>query len=311
MNAIDKSRVPLLPPRDPRGHKGTFGTVAVVGGCARRESPMIGAPVLAARAALRAGCGLVRLITPEPIIIQALSLIPSATGVSIPIDEDASPHTDRFVLEALAAVNTIVVGPGLGSDHHKKHPIAELVRQVIEIGRPTVIDADGLNALVTGEMLHRVDLSRCVLTPHPGEYERLATARGIGADPTDDDQRPEAAALLAKSLGCVVVLKGAGTVVSDGNQSWICEHGHPCLGTAGTGDVLAGLAGSLIAQHHEGGLSLYDAARIAVTAHAIAGERWAQERQAHAGLLAFELADCLPSVLAQLTAGGASPSRQA
>lgn len=307
----DTSPVPDLPMRDPRGHKGTFGTVAVVGGCARRESPMIGAPVLAAHAALRAGCGLARLVTPEPIITAALSLIPSATGVSIPIDEDASPHADRFVLDSLAATNTIVVGPGLGSDHHKQHPIAELVRQVIEIARPTVIDADGLNALVSGEMLHRVDLARCVLTPHPGEYERLATARGIGADPTDDDQRPEAAALLAKSLGCVVVLKGAGTVVSDGNQSWVCKHGHPCLGTAGTGDVLAGLAGSLIAQHHEVGLSLYDTARIAVKAHAIAGERWAQERQAHAGLLAFELADCLPSVLARLTAAGASPSRQA
>lgn len=301
----------MLPARDPRGHKGTFGTVAVVGGCARRESPMIGAPVLAARAALRAGCGLVRLVTPEPIITAALSLVPSATGVAVPTDDEGSPQLDRSVVEALAAADAIVIGPGLGADHHKRHPIAELVRSVVEIGLPTLIDADGLNALVSGEMLHRVDLSRCLLTPHPGEFSRLATARGIGADPTDEDERPEAAALLARSLGCMIVLKGAGTVVSDGDRSWVCDRGHSCLGTAGTGDVLAGLTGSFVAQHHEQGLSLYDLARIAVTAHAIAGERWAQEKQAHAGLLASELADGLPGVLAGLTAGGASPNPRA
>ncbi|MFI4892270.1 MAG: NAD(P)H-hydrate dehydratase [Phycisphaerales bacterium JB058] len=307
----DTSPVPELPTRDPRGHKGTFGTVAVVGGCARRESPMIGAPVLAARAALRGGCGLVRLVTPEPIIIQALSLTPSATGVAIPTDDEGTPGADRVVMEALTSADSIVVGPGLGADHLKHHPIAELVRTTVEVGLPTVIDADGLNALVSGEMLHRVDLSRCVLTPHPGEYARLATARGIGADPTDEDERPEAAALLAKSLGCVVVLKGAGTVVSDGNRSWVCGHGHACLGTAGTGDVLAGLTGSLIAQLAERGMSLYDLSRIAVQAHALGGEVWAQRKQAHAGLLASELADELPGVLAGLTAGGASPSRRA
>ena len=272
---------------------------------------MLGAPVLAARAAFRAGCGLVRLVTPEPIITAALSLIPSATGVGMSTDEDGSPVVNHAVMEALRAADAIVVGPGLDADHAKRHPIADIVRQAVEIGIPTVIDADGLNALVTGEMLHRIDLSRCVLTPHPGEYERLATARGIGADATDEDERPEAAALLARSLGCVVVLKGAGTVVSDGERAWVCEHGHACLATAGTGDVLAGLTGSLVAQHRRAGLSLYDLARIAVSAQAIAGERWAQDKQAHAGLLASELADGLPGVLAGLTAGGASPSRRA
>ncbi|MCA9272392.1 MAG: NAD(P)H-hydrate dehydratase [Phycisphaerales bacterium] len=311
MSTPDTSPVPRLPERDPRGHKGTFGTVAIVGGCARRESPMLGAPVLAARAAFRAGCGLVRLVTPEPIITAALSLIPSATGVGMSTDEDGSPVVNHAVMEALRAADAIVVGPGLDADHAKRHPIADIVRQAVEIGIPTVIDADGLNALVTGEMLHRIDLSRCVLTPHPGEYERLATARGIGADATDEDERPEAAALLARSLGCVVVLKGAGTVVSDGERAWVCEHGHACLATAGTGDVLAGLTGSLVAQHRRAGLSLYDLARIAVSAQAIAGERWAQDKQAHAGLLASELADGLPGVLAGLTAGGASPSRRA
>jgi len=309
VTTLDPSPLPELPARDPRGHKGTFGTVAVVGGCARRELPMIGAPTLSARAALRAGCGLVRLVMPEPIVVSGLMLMPSATGVAIDTDEDGWPHSDERFIEALTQSSVVVVGPGLGADDHRRHPVAELVRTAVEIGRPAVVDADGLNALVSGEMLHRVDLSRCVLTPHPGEFARLASVRGIGADPTDDAERPEAAELLAKSLGCVIVLKGAGTVVSDGAHTWVCERGHPCLGTAGTGDVLAGLLGSLIAQ--QGERSLYDSARIAVEAHAIAGEVWAQANKAQAGLLASELADLLPGVLGGFTAGGASPSPQA
>lgn len=311
MTTLDTSPLPKLPARDPRGHKGTFGTVAVVGGCARRESPMIGAPALSARAAFRAGCGLVRLVMPEPIVVSGLMLMPSATGVAIDTDDEGWPHTDTGFIDAITQSSAVVVGPGLGADDHKKHPIAELVRIAIEVGRPAVVDADGLNALVSGEMLHRVDLSKCVLTPHPGEFARLASVRGIGADPADDADRPEAALQLARSLGCVVVLKGAGTVVSDGAQTWVSDRGHPCLGTAGTGDVLAGLLGSLVAQFGAGTLSIYDCARIAVDAHAIAGETWAQADRAHAGLLASELADLLPGVLAGFTAGGASPSPRA
>ena len=99
----------------------------------------------------------------------------------------------------------------------------------------------------------------------------------------------------------MVVLKGAGTVVSDGHSTWVCDAGHACLATAGSGDVLAGLIAGLAAQHVRlapmpSDLSLYDAARIAVLAHATAGELWAQEN-ASAGLRARELADLLPSVL--------------
>jgi len=101
-------------------------------------------------------------------------------------------------------------------------------------------------------------------------------------------------------VGCVVVLKGAGTVVSDGIRTWTCTHGHPCLATAGTGDVLAGLIGGLAAQFapdQEAGMSLFDVARLGVQAHAIAGEEWARKHTAQAGLLARELADELPAVL--------------
>lgn len=301
----------MLPARDPHGHKGTFGTVAVVGGCAQADMPMIGAPALSARAALRAGCGLARLVMPAPVLVAGLSLVPSATGIAIATDDEGQPITDPPLLALVRQSDALVVGPGLGPDRPRQHPVAELVRSCVALGLPTVLDADGLNALVTGEQLHRLDLSRCVLTPHPGEFARLAAVRGITTSATDPASRPDAAAALARSLGCVVVLKGAGTVVSDGLRAWVCESGHPCLGTAGTGDVLAGLTGSLLAQLHARGLSLYDLARLAVKAHALGGERWAFERRAHAGMLAEELTDLLPGVLSDLTDAGASPSPQA
>lgn len=300
MTEIDTSRLPALPPRDPKGHKGTFGTVCVVGGCARSDTPMTGAPALAARAALRSGCGLARLAMPLQILSDALMLMPSATGIGLDTDEQGNTAVDTDALELIRKSDAIVVGPGLGAERTRHHPLAELVATCIGLGLPTVVDADGLNALVTGEVLSRVDLSRCILTPHPGEFSRLAKARGITLDATDDLERPDAASSLANSLGCVVVLKGAGTIVSDGSRTWTCQHGHPCMGTAGTGDVLSGVIASLAAQLREHGFTHYDIARIGVQAHALAGERWAQSRKADAGMLASELADELPAIVTKL-----------
>lgn len=300
MIEIDTTDMPALPQRDPSGHKGTFGTVCVVGGCARADTPMIGAPALAARAALRSGCGLARLAMPVQILTEALQQIPSATGIGLDTDEHGNTSLSESSLGLIQESDALVVGPGMGADRTRQHPIARCVSGCVAIGLPTVIDADGLNSLVTGSMLARLDLSRCVLTPHPGEFARLAKERGITQDGTDKAERPEAAVALAKSLGCVVVLKGVGTVVSDGTKSWVCGHGHPCMGTAGTGDVLAGVIASLIAQTRDHGMSMYDAARVGVHAHALAGEGWALSRNADAGMLAGELADGLPAIISGL-----------
>ncbi|GAB5495084.1 MAG: hypothetical protein Phyf2KO_01640 [Phycisphaerales bacterium] len=300
MTEIDTTDLPTLPPRDPAGHKGTFGTVCIVGGCARPDTPMIGAPALAARGALRSGCGLARLAMPVQILTEAIQQIPSATGIGLDTDENGNASLCESSLELIQESDSLVVGPGMGADRTRQHPIAQCVADCIAIGLPTVVDADGLNALVAGSLLAKLDLSRCVLTPHPGEFARLAKDRGITEDGTDKDERPEATAALAKSLGCVVVLKGAGTVVSDGSKSWVCGRGHPCLGTAGTGDVLAGVLASLIAQLRLHSYTMYDITRIAVQAHALAGESWATSRLADGGMLASELTDELPSVIQQL-----------
>lgn len=299
--------LPQLPARDPAGHKGTFGTVAVVGGCCAGEVRMIGAPALAARAALRAGCGLAKVAMPAPIIGAGIGLCPSATGIALPVGSDGAilAHEAAERIDALVGqCDCMVVGPGMGRG---EGPTAAGLRCVGQQDVPVVVDADAINCLSEVPELLRDFRCAAVLTPHPGEFARLARSLKITHDPVDPASRPQAAEELARRMGCVVVLKGAGTVVSDGQRTWVCGRGHSCLGTAGTGDVLAGLIGGLIAQFvrlspgvgagKAGALDLYEAARLAVNAHAIAGERWAEHHGADAGLLAGDLADDLPAVL--------------
>ncbi len=241
---------PQLPPRDPRGHKGTFGTVLVCGGSAANPR-MIGAPALAAVAALRGGCGLAKIIAPEPIINHVLALCPSATGWGVAVDEGGHivAHESSRAFDALAPhAHAIVVGPGLGEGSG----VSRLALRAIQHeGCPVIIDADAINALATIPELHRDWKCAGVITPHPGEFKRLAAALNIEADALSEATRPSAAEELAQKLGCIVVLKGAGTVVSDGHRTWVNDTGGPELATAGTGDVLAGLIAGLVAQHGE------------------------------------------------------------
>lgn len=301
MNDADpRPPLPLLPPRPPHGHKGTFGTVVVVGGSHAGGRAMVGAPALAALGALRAGAGLAKLVMPADLLPAGLTVCPSATGVGIPqtgggsLDPGAAPQ----VLDSmLAGASAAVIGPGLGEGDVER---ALSLRAVQQDGVPVVVDADAINNLAVLPDLFRDFHAPAILTPHPGEFRRIGAALRISQDPTDPAQRPHAAAELARRLGCVCVLKGAGTVVSDGIRTWTCARGHPCLATAGTGDVLAGVVAGLVAQYACGPmpkLSLFDAARIGVEAHAVAGERWASEHGAQAGLLAQELAEQVPGAL--------------
>lgn len=302
--------VPSLPLRDAAGHKGTFGTVAVFGGCAGPGLRMVGAPALAGLGALRAGAGLVRLAAPAPVLDQALGIAPSATGLALAVDAEGRLLAHEAVAkldEQAASAACLIVGPGLGPG---AAPRALALRAVQQQDCPVVVDADALNALAEIPDLFRDFHASAILTPHPGEFRRLAKTLRISHDPTDDRARPAAAAELAQRLGCIVVLKGQGTIVSDGHRHWICRAGHPCLATGGTGDVLSGVIAGLVAQFARkpgagskagaGGLDLFDATRAAVHAHATAAERWAAARRADAGLLAAELADEVPTVMASL-----------
>lgn len=306
----DESTLPLLPARDPKGHKGTFGTVAVFGGCAHEDQRMIGAVALAATAALRAGAGLVRIAAPSTVLSAMLTICPSATGMPIPVSaggrlepHDAAAGVDMMVGQC----QTLVIGPGMGLSDGAR---AAALRSVYQEDVPVVVDADALNNLAEVPELSRDFLAAAVLTPHPGEFKRLAEALRLSGDPTGPASRPTAAASLAQRLGCIVVLKGSGTVVSDGQRTWVNTTGNAALATAGTGDVLSGLIAGLIAQFvkvdgFDGParrptakpLGLYDAARLAVAAHGLAAEAWVKRHRADAGLLAMELAEGIPAAL--------------
>jgi NAD(P)H-hydrate epimerase len=317
-DGIDASGPRHLTRRDRLSHKGTHGTVAIVGGSAGElgrvggehevkgaPSPtMVGAPALAARAALRAGCGLCRLIVPAEVLGPALVLCPSATGIALPTAGGrlVRGEATRVMEEALAHADAVAIGPGLGASDEAAQLVVRALQREEGV---VVVDADAINAMARIPELHRDLRAAAILTPHPGEFARLAEAFRITLDPVAPATRPSAAAALAQRLGCVVVLKGAGTCVSDGHRTWVCSRGHPCMATAGTGDVLAGLLAALAAQHLASGGArddLYDLARVGVQAHAIAGEAWATRHDASSGMLAQELCDLVPATLEAMRA---------
>lgn len=297
-----------LPPRDPHGHKGTFGTVAVIGGCCDGGRRMIGAPALAGEAALRAGAGLVRIAAPAPVMNAVLVACPSATGDPIAVGPDRAmlAHVGAAVVDRLAgAARCIVVGPGMGTSAGAGAAALRCVQQESAV---VVVDADAITLLAEVPELSRDFRAAAVMTPHPGEYRRIAGALGIRLDPANPSQRSAAAESLAQRLGCVVVLKGANTVVTDGQRTWVSPAANAALATGGTGDVLSGLIAGIVAPFGGPGaaLSLLDIACLAVRAHAAAAELWVHERGASAGMLAGELAEMIPRAVESMRSRTAS-----
>lgn len=304
---LDLTQLPPLPARPADSHKGTFGTVLVIGGCDDGVHTMIGAPALTAMAALRAGCGLAKLAVPAPIIAQAIAIAPSATGIPLPVDDGLklqSSDAAALLAPEIERANCLAVGPGWGVGFDRQQLLVWLLAQD---EAPVVLDADGLNNLAAVRDFTADLRAPLIITPHPGEFARLAKALNLGDATGDEAQRTAAAMSMAQRLGCVVVLKGSTTIVTDGQQSWSAKSPNAALATAGTGDVLTGTIASAVAQwwkphmgrinpNQMGGLDLFDAARWGVALHSLAGQRWA-DQHGSAGLLAHELADQLPEVL--------------
>jgi ADP-dependent NAD(P)H-hydrate dehydratase len=329
---MEVDRIDALPPfpaRDPSGHKGTFGTVLVIGGHLASIGDasgrtMLGAPALAATAALRSGAGCAILAMPAELLVAGLSLCPAATGVPLPADAsgrlDASGAAAR-IDAVIDRVNAIVLGPGLGSslgcgtaEGSHDAEARMVMRLLANPDHPIVLDADGINALAATREGWRDIRAPLVLTPHPGEFARLAAPLGITLSPTDPVTRPAAAAELARRLGAIVVLKGARTVVSDGLRTWECVTGRdgagtPALAVGGSGDVLAGIVGGFVSQFMRRSptvsaqsMGLFDIACWAVRLHATAGERWSQANGS-AGMLPMELADAIPAAIEAVRRG--------
>lgn len=280
----------LLPARGARGHKGAFGKLLVLAG----SLDYAGAALLVCRAAGRAGAGLVTLAVPESLQPLFAAKVVEATTMALPEDDveeiDPEPALARILDHDHDA---IVVGPGL----RPGLSTAELVRMLLagtddESVAPVVLDAEALRSLATMEGWWQGVRRPGVLTPHAGEFARLRAGSGLDPDSDgdladDDPARARAARDAATTWGHVVVLKGARTVIAapDGRVS-VAPFENPALASGGTGDVLAGVIGSLLAQH----LVPFDAARLGVYLHGLAGET-VRERLGDAGLLASDLPD--------------------
>jgi len=293
------SDVPCPPQRPADGHKGDFGIIAVVGGCHDEHHVMLGAPTLVGLAALRAGCGGVQLLVPRPLAVPALVQLCEATVTPLPVrgsgyldQEGSMPHILR------ARCDAMVFGPGLGTSRTTSGILRGLLAAE---GPPTVIDADGLNAVARCDEPLWPAGRPVVLTPHPGEYARLAQHYGLPAAGSDNDSRRLAARALAEHTDTVVVLKGHGTVVAGPDGStWTCTCGTNVLAVPGSGDVLSGLIAALIAQCARAGhADLAAASRLAVEVHARAGLAWAQSVSSR-GMLAHELTNHIAGVLEEL-----------
>jgi NAD(P)H-hydrate epimerase len=282
-----------LPARPPISHKGTFGRVLVIAG----SLEFAGASLLTGLGAARAGAGLVCLATPESVGLRLIGLAPELTSLLLP--EEAvglvAPAGWRQLTAAAGQYDAIVVGPGLGRHAATLRRTAHLLG---ELRRPVVVDADGLTALAGRDRWWRTLTAPAVLSPHPGEFARLLRGE---APPGDDDAARETAAVQAARLWeHVVVLKGANTVVAAPDGSLLRSVvATPALATAGSGDVLAGAIGAMLA----GGLEPIDAAGVSVAVHAAAGVL-AEQRIGLAGVLASDIAGLLPEAMTVLRGGG-------
>ncbi|HEX8522892.1 MAG TPA: NAD(P)H-hydrate dehydratase [Tepidisphaeraceae bacterium] len=280
MDVIKVDRPAALPPRSASGHKGLFGRVLVVGG----NEGMIGAPVLAGTAALRMGSGLVQIAVPRSILAHALSITPELIGVGL-----GKMAGKDMLLEAAEQADAIVIGPGLGQTPEALGRVQRLTR----LEKPMVVDADALNLLSKEKKWPKWFKAHAVLTPHPGEMKRLGRLIGETDVPADDEGRVRIALEAAHAFGQVVVLKGDRTVVADPDgRVYINTTGNSALSKAGSGDVLSGIMGSLLAL----GMDRFDAATCAVHLHGRAGEQ-ASGKLGLRSPLARDVIEALPAAI--------------
>ncbi len=279
----ERDAATLFPLRPLNSHKGRYGHLLGIAGSPGKT----GAGIMTAQAALRVGTGLVTIGVPSSLNqIFESSLIEAMT---IPL-----PHDDGYLLEsaydaianALSGKTALAIGPGLGTNFST----IALVRKVVqEVELPMVIDADGINALAGALEILKDRKASTVLTPHPGEMARL-----IGSSPSSiQERRLETAREFASEYGVILVLKGAGTITAlpDG-RAFINPTGNPGMASGGSGDVLTGIIGGLLAQ----GVKGEDAAWAGVYLHGLAGDKAAQKK-GEAALIAGDMIEAIPEIL--------------
>ncbi|HUY90788.1 MAG TPA: NAD(P)H-hydrate dehydratase [Pirellulales bacterium] len=284
--------LPQLPPREPESHKGDFGRALLIGG----SRGMTGAIALAGLSALRGGAGLVQLAIAETSLDVVASFEPSYMTAPLAADDQGRIAEQALgALEQLAGRATAVgCGPGLG----RSPGLTRLVAWLYEhLPLPVVFDADALNALAEQPDILVRHAGPRILTPHPGEFQRLTGGKKLLLR----QQSELAATELAAHSQIVVVLKGHRTFITDGKQQAHNETGNPGMATGGTGDVLTGLIAALVCQK----LSPFDAARLGVHLHGLAGDL-AAEDLGQVSLIASDLVRYLPAAFQQHAAGSSA-----
>ena len=276
---LDQNKVlAILPDRDPWAHKGCFGKILLL--CGSRG--FTGAAALAARSALRTGAGLVFLGVPESIYaIEAVKLnesivfpLPDADGK---LTEEAIPE----ILQRLPQMDAVLIGPGLG----QSEGVLSVVKAVLRnFTGPVVVDADGINVLSAHRDLLRERVFPTIVTPHDVEFARL------GGVITED--RALSAAEFARDLGCIVLLKGHRSVITDGADCYINHTGNPGMAVGGSVDVLSGIIVSLLGQ----GIPPITAAACGAYLHGAAGDLCAKELGQY-GMLPSDMVEALPRLL--------------
>lgn len=269
----------LIPKRSADAHKGSCGEVFIVAG-----SPgMSGAGVLAARAALRSGAGLVKLAVPQSLQNFVDSMSPEiithglAETVMHLISEKAAPQ----IFDLAAGSDVLAIGPGLSQ--------SIITGKITGWNKPIIIDADGLNSIAGNPVILMKFVSPVIITPHPGELSRLLNV----PIPEIQKNRTKFASETAKKWGVICVLKGAGTVVATPDKKvYINKNGNPGMASAGAGDVLCGMIASFVAQ----GVLPYEAAVLGVYLHGLAGDLALKTKGVH-GLIASDIVEAIPSAI--------------
>jgi NAD(P)H-hydrate epimerase len=273
-----------LPKRELNVHKGSVGKLLIIGG----SRGYTGAVLLAAYSSLRTGVGLVTVGIPASLSSIIETKLVEAIKLPLPETKDnsISLSAEKNILNALANHDVLAIGPGLG----RNKETWQLVRKIIDkTDKPTIVDADGLNAIAQDvEILSKIKSKRLklILTPHPGEMARLINS----TQDVVQTRRVDFAKEFAQKYNVILVLKGFHTVIASplGLVS-INPTGNPGMATAGMGDVLTGMISSLVAQ----GMDLYDAACCGVYLHGLAGDI-AKEKYTEYGLIASDVIESIP-----------------
>lgn len=275
---IDTELSSLLPRRSAFSHKNTYGRALVVGG----STGFVGAPLLTAQAALRAGAGLVNLAVAKSIYPIVATRAPAEIMVSA---------IDRKLSDLLESVRAVAVGPGLGTDRAAVQTLTTVLK---ESAGPIVVDADALTILAAKPALFKQAKQPLILTPHPGEMRRL-----VGRDFSVGD-RTAVASEFSDRHHCVVILKGTRTVVAiPGQPLYYNSTGNPGLAVGGSGDTLTGLIVGLLSQ----GLKPGDAAKLAVFWHGRAADVALMARGCEEGILSGDVCECLGKALVSIRQG--------